>query len=209
MFYTQSNLKKSVFIIVTILLIIGSVLTLVFSINSYNKSKTEINKIEEANGKSAYEVALANGYSGTLDEWLKSIKGQVGSDGKSAFDLAKDEGFPGDFNDWQEYIKGSSGQNGESGKSAYDLAVENGFEGTLEQFNIVISKISNDDTVGPQGEVGEDGPSIVELNATQNSSNGYEFLSVEFYHQNYLDKLEVIVIYYLYGILPFFLYNFY
>jgi len=33
------------------------------------------------NGKSAYELAVENGYGGTLDEWLDSIKGEKGDTG--------------------------------------------------------------------------------------------------------------------------------
>lgn len=34
-----------------------------------------------ADGKSAYQVAVANGYSGTEQEWLASLKGAAGSNG--------------------------------------------------------------------------------------------------------------------------------
>ena len=45
-------------------------------------------------GKSAYELAVDNGFNGTVQEWLASLKGQNGADG-------------------------SNGQNGSNGKSAY------------------------------------------------------------------------------------------
>lgn len=38
-------------------------------------------KINVANGKSAYEVALNNGFEGTEEEWLLSIKGERGDSG--------------------------------------------------------------------------------------------------------------------------------
>ena len=34
-----------------------------------------------ANGKSAYELAVENGFSGSLDDWLLSLKGEDGNDG--------------------------------------------------------------------------------------------------------------------------------
>ena len=32
------------------------------------------------NGKSAYEIAVENGFQGTVEEWLESLKGQSGTD---------------------------------------------------------------------------------------------------------------------------------
>lgn len=40
-----------------------------------------VNGKDGANGKSAYEVAVANGYSGTQVQWLASLKGADGKDG--------------------------------------------------------------------------------------------------------------------------------
>lgn len=36
-----------------------------------------------ADGKSAYELAVENGFEGTLEEWLESLKGEAGADGTS------------------------------------------------------------------------------------------------------------------------------
>lgn len=50
-----------------------------------------------ADGKSAYEVAVANGYSGTQAQWLESLKGADGAPGK--------DGSAGkDGQTWQPYI---------------------------------------------------------------------------------------------------------
>lgn len=45
-------------------------------------------KIEGAEGKSAYEVAVENGYEGTEEEWLESLKGEKGDDGKDGAPVA-------------------------------------------------------------------------------------------------------------------------
>lgn len=37
--------------------------------------------IETAQGKSAYQIAVENGFEGTVEEWLKSLKGTDGKDG--------------------------------------------------------------------------------------------------------------------------------
>ena len=48
------------------------------------------------NGKSAYELAVENGYVGTELEWLASLAGEAGkagADGKSAYELAVENGY--------------------------------------------------------------------------------------------------------------------
>ncbi len=52
-------------------------------------------------GKSAYELAVDNGYIGTLTEWLDSLKGE---DGKSAYQIAVDLGFEGSEEEWLETL---------------------------------------------------------------------------------------------------------
>ena len=59
----------------------------------------------DENAKSAYEIAVENGFTGTEAEWLNSLRGANGSDGS---DL--------DIND------------------VYDAAVQNGYEGTFLEF---------------------------------------------------------------------------
>lgn len=78
-------------------------------------------------GKSAYEVAVENGYSGTVDEWLESLvgpqgdrgetgdTGSPGSDGKSAYDVAVENGYAGSEADWLESLIGPEGPQGEPG----------------------------------------------------------------------------------------------
>ncbi len=55
-------------------------------------SNTIIGKVkdpEAIRGKSAYEIAVAQGFDGTEEEWLASLKG------KSAYEYAKDGGYTG------------------------------------------------------------------------------------------------------------------
>lgn len=63
------------------------------------------------NGLSAYELAVLEGFAGTLAEWLESLNGADGEDGVDGKD-------------------GTDGKNGADGKSAYIIAVEHGFTGT-------------------------------------------------------------------------------
>lgn len=58
-------------------------------------------------GKSAYEVAVENGFSGTEEEWLASL---TGADGKSAYQIAVENGFTGTEAEWIESLKGKDGK---------------------------------------------------------------------------------------------------
>ena len=69
-----------------------------------------------ANGKdgsSAYEIAIENGFVGTVAEWLESLKGRDGIDGK--------DGLPGkDGKDGADGLPGKDGTNGKDGKDGRD-----------------------------------------------------------------------------------------
>ena len=111
------------------------------------------------NGKSAYEIAVENGFTGTEEEWLETLKGQNGEAGKSAYEIAVENGFTGTEEQW---LAALSGQNGATGKSAYEIAVENGFTGTEEQWLAAL--------VGQNGATGK---SAYEL-AVENGFKGTE-----------------------------------
>ena len=68
-----------------------------------------INGKDGENGLSAYELAVQNGFTGTLTEWLKSLKGADG-------------------------INGTNGTDGKNGFSAYEIALKNGFVGTESEW---------------------------------------------------------------------------
>lgn len=99
-------------------------------------TKTELSQVQSGtNGKSAYEIAKENGYTGTTQEWLLSLKGEKGSDGvspdmsqyatkedllhvqtgangKSAYEIAVEKGFVGDEQAWLASLKGEKGADG-------------------------------------------------------------------------------------------------
>ncbi len=81
-----------------------------------------------SDGKSAYEIAKDNGYTGSEEDWKKL---QNGADGKSAYEIAKENGYSGSEEDWEKLQNGSDGKNG---KTLYEIAKENGFTGTEEEF---------------------------------------------------------------------------
>lgn len=87
-------------------------------------------------GLSAYELAVENGFTGTLAEWLVSLKGKYGengvdgkdgvngSDGKSAYIIAVEHGFVGTATEWLESLRGADGKDGLPGKDG-----KNGVDG--------------------------------------------------------------------------------
>lgn len=73
-------------------------------------TKVTASVIEGLRGLSAYEIAVKHGYTGTEDEWAKSL---VGNGGADAYEVAKKAGYTGSREAWLESLKGVNG------KSAY------------------------------------------------------------------------------------------
>lgn len=89
--------------------------------------------------KSAYDIAVQNGFVGTEQEWLDSLTG------KSVYQLAVEAGFTGTETEYLQSLVGAEG------KSAYDLAVENGYTGTVTEWTAHL----NDAISLPIGEAGQ------------------------------------------------------
>ena len=69
-------------------------------------------------GRSAYEIAIENGFVGTVAEWLESLKGMNGVDGKDGLP-GKDgkDGLPGkDGTNGKDGLPGKDGRDGRDGK---------------------------------------------------------------------------------------------
>lgn len=131
------------------------------------------NGIDGSDGKSAYEIAVENGFIGTEQQWLQSLvgpagqdgadgqNGQDGADGKSAYEVAVAGGFVGTEAQWQQSLvgpkgdKGDIGLTGADGRSAYDLAVAGGYQGTQAQWLASLN--------GPKGDKGDDGDSAYQV----------------------------------------------
>ena len=81
-------------------------------------------------GKSSYEMAQEEeGFTGTKQEYLKSLHG---APGKDLYQAAVERGYKGSFDDFLETQKGAPGT---PGKSNYERAKElKGFEGTEEEY---------------------------------------------------------------------------
>ena len=135
-----------------------------------------------ADGKSAYELAVTQGFKGDLTSWLESLRGPQGlpgADGKQG-----PAGQPG-----------QPGKDGKDGQSAYQIAVTNGFSGSETDWLASLKgHDGHDGAQGPQGlpgaagqpgQPGKDGqngkdgargPVIWQSSETVNSRGGsYEF----------------------------------
>lgn len=124
-------------------------------------------------GPSAYELAVEEGFSGTVSEWLLSLIGPRGERGASAYQVALDEGFVGSEAAWLASLIGPAGQDGTKGDqgdpgadgadgapgadgadgadgaSAYEVAVQAGFTGSASEWLASL--------IGPEGPAGQNG----------------------------------------------------
>lgn len=93
-------------------------------------ARRALKAVGDTQGADAYEVAVAEGFVGSRQAWLASLKGEdgVGSPGKDAYQLAVDAGFVGSRTAWLASLKGEDGI-GAPGKDAYQVAVDAGFVG--------------------------------------------------------------------------------
>lgn len=74
-----------------------------------------VDMLRGKDGKSAFELAVEQGYTGTLDEWLASLKGEKGDTGEQG--LKGDAGLQGEKGD-----KGDTGEQGPQGEKGADGA---------------------------------------------------------------------------------------
>lgn len=79
-------------------------------------------------GKSAYQIWLDAGNTGTINDFLDSL---VGEQGKSTYEIWLSLGHEGTVVDFIDSIQG---EKGEDGKSAYEIWLELGHTGTEEDF---------------------------------------------------------------------------
>ncbi|WDS62242.1 virion structural protein [Pseudomonas phage D6] len=121
---------------------------------TYKNYRLLVSKIRNNAGLSAYEIAVQNGYVGTVEQWLVSLEG------KSAYQIAVDLGFVGDE---AAFIASLKGDEGEVGESIYDVALRNGFIGTEADFLKTLVGKSAYQTAVEQGYVGTEAQWLLSL----------------------------------------------
>lgn len=108
------------------------------------------------NGKSAYDVWIDEGNTGSEADFLASLKGEPGekgADGVMTFDDLTEE--------QKASLKGDPGEDGIDGKSAYDIWLDNGNSGSESDF---LASLTGDK--GDPGEDGSDGTNATITGAT-------------------------------------------
>ncbi|WP_407444473.1 hypothetical protein [Fibrobacter sp.] len=144
------------------------------------------NGTDGTNGKSAYQIAVDNGFEGTEEEWLASLKGEKGDDGDDGAacyitDNSEINGFNvycggvlvGTLQNGADGKNGKDGTDGANGKSAYQIAVDNGFEGTEEEW---LASLKGDK--GADGKNGTNGAGCT-ATTTRDESTGLDGIMVQ------------------------------
>lgn len=100
--------------------------------------------IQGEQGKSAFEIAVSDGFTGTQEEWLGSLKGDKGDKGdEGAQGLQGEQGLQG-----IQGIQGIQGEQGEKGDSTTVLNVNGGEElsfwlGSQEELDLILERDPN------------------------------------------------------------------
>lgn len=125
------------------------------------------------NGKSAYELAVEKGYSGTLDEWLASLHGVDGTNGKSAYELAVAKGYQGTLDEWLTALKGTDGKDGKDGINGTtpQLKIENNYWHLSYDNGKTWTQLGK--ATGENGKDGEDGTDCIFKSVTEDNQNVY------------------------------------
>lgn len=136
---------------------------------SYQEWLDSVRGAAGEDGKSAYEIAVENGFEGTEEEWLASLKGQDGEDGKDGADGEKgDKGDKGDAGE-----KGEQGDKGDKGDPG-----EKGDKGDP----------------GEKGEQGDAGVGIKDITYSYgyNAEEGYFYTEITFILTNEKEKTVIV-----------------
>lgn len=110
-------------------------------------------------GKSAYQIAVENGFVGTEAEWLASFgsggTGTQGDDGLSAYEVAVANGFVGTEVEWLDSLIGPEGPKGDTGEQG--IQGPKGDTGDAGPQGLQGPKGDTGDA-GPKGDTGDTGP---------------------------------------------------
>lgn len=131
----------------------------------------EVNKIiadgiETSQGKSAYEIAVENGFEGTVEEWLTNLKGEKGTDGKDGVDGQ-------DGKDGTNGVDGKDGQNGTDGRGITSTEINASGELVLTYSDGSTANVGT--VVGAKGEKGDKG----DTGATGADGKNYQVETIE------------------------------
>lgn len=101
-----------------------------------------INKLCEveqpSHGRSAYQIAVDNGFLGTVSEWIESLKVH----GESAYQVAVSNGYTGNEIEWLESLRGDKGDKGDIAEIDYDIILQQLLQdqGFIESLTVTITE---------------------------------------------------------------------
>ncbi|GEM_PF-2436903 len=156
-------ITKVVCVVVAILLMVG----IAFIVANYvHKNNALPASAEVKNGLSAYELAVEQGYKGSLEEWLKSL------DGKSAYEIAVENGYSGTEDEWNKAIANVS-QNNVTIKNA-EFSKDGDLIITLSDETIInVGKVAGSDGKdGANGKNGTNGKNGADGKSGRDGANG-------------------------------------
>lgn len=156
-------ITKVVCVVIAILLMVG----IAFIVANYvHKNNALPASADVKNGLSAYELAVEQGYNGSLEEWLKSL------DGKSAYEIAVDNGYSGTEDEWNKAIANVS-QNNVTIKNA-EFSKNGNLIITLSDETIInVGKVvGSDGKDGANGKNGTNGKNGADGKSGRDGANG-------------------------------------
>ncbi len=161
-------------------------------------NSNSISYVATAAGLSAYDLAVKQGFVGSLDDWLASLQGNTGM---SAYEIAKSKGYTGSEEEWIASLKGDTGATGKDGLSAFELAKNQGYTGTVTEW--LASLVGKDgssayDIAVENGYVGDEaswlkslqGKSAYEIYVDLNQLSADKILSLEKFTE--VDNLDSV-----------------
>ena len=106
-------------------------------------------------GASAYEIAVKNGYIGSENAWLNSLKGSDGRNGLSAYELAGGGLTFSSESEWLKSLKGAKGDKGDPGVGIAQKLTLSGNTLTLSDGGGSVTLPSQSATNAPAGQANE------------------------------------------------------
>ena len=146
-FVMKSNKKRIIVVlaILTMAILLSCVFVACTKADTGDRGTNGTNGQDGIDGKSAYQIWLDNGNTGTEADFLTWLKGKDGTNGLNGKDGANGK-------DGKDGANGTNGQDGIDGKSAYQIWLDNGNTGTEADFLTWLK--------GKDGANGKDGTGI-------------------------------------------------
>ena len=146
-FVMKSNKKRIIVVlaILTMAILLSCVFVACTKADTGDRGTNGTNGQDGIDGKSAYQIWLDNGHTGTETDFLTWLKGKDGTNGLNGKDGANGK-------DGKDGANGTNGQDGIDGKSAYQIWLDNGNTGTEADF---LTWLKGKD--GANGQDGKDG----------------------------------------------------